>query len=204
MERYYETFGATWERQAYIKAAALDTESPLGKQFLSMMTPFVYRKSLDDQAVNEILAIRARRLQELNRKSSDEVNIKLDAGGIRDIEFYVQSLQLLYGGKIEILRTKSTLKTLEHLKQNKIIAAKDAAALTQAYLLLRRVESCLQMDNEAQTHILSANPTLLQQTACRMGWGRHDGAAEKLWNEVAQTRSVVLDLCLEVCRVKDT
>lgn len=199
MERYYEAFGATWERQAYIKAAALADHSPLSQEFLALMAPFIYRRSLDDAGVQEILAIRQRRLVEHQRKSANEVNIKLDAGGIRDIEFYVQSLQLLWGGRIPALRQRSTLAVLNTLPKHQLSSPQEAQTLSQAYLFLRRIESCLQMANEAQTHILSSDPKCLEQTARRMyGHQTQAKTGDELWHELARVRAIVLELCFKV------
>jgi len=125
MEHYYELFGMEWERQAYIKARVLYQKNKLGDQTVAMLTPFVYRKALDEKTIKNIWDMKAKIIQELQKKPLNGINIKLDEGGIRDIEFFIQGFQLLYGGKIEDLRDQNTISTLKKLKKTQTHQARD-------------------------------------------------------------------------------
>ena len=175
MEAYYSTFGADWERQAYVRANTLWQQSTLGTQFLQMMIPFVYRKSLEETDIKrivdvQILDTQTRVANELKTKKTDGLNIKLDRGGIRDIEFFIQGLQLIYGGRLAGLRSQNTLDALDALHKAGLVQTKPKTILETSYLFLRRVESALQMENEQQTHLLKSKPTERLKIARRLGY----------------------------------
>ncbi|MBI4651528.1 hypothetical protein HY745_09655 [Candidatus Desantisbacteria bacterium] len=115
MEKYYYSHGETWERQALIKARVAAGDRKLGKTFLKKIDGFIYRKYLDYQAIQEIKMLKNRIEQEVDKKELFEREVKLGYGGIRDIEFTVQFLQLLHGGENEILKNTNTLTTLKNL-----------------------------------------------------------------------------------------
>lgn len=198
MERYYETFGATWERQAYIKAEVAHDSGKLGSEFLQMMRPFIFRKSLGEEDVEEILAIRMRRLGEIHHRSQHDINVKLDEGGIRDIEFFIQSLQLLFGGRIPALRIKSSIPALRELMKQDLVSKADGDFLIAAYYFLRRIETAIQMENESQTHTLSTDETFLKRIACRIGWPLNQRPLGEMLDELHSIRARVKKLCLEI------
>ncbi len=156
-ETYYQSWGRTWERQAMIKARVSAGSETLGREFFAMMEPFIYRRSLDFEAIEEIKSMKNRINQTLKGKKSG--NIKLGFGGIREIEFFIQAYQLLFGGRDKELRTRGSLKALEVLKDKNIIAEEDYLCLSEAYIFLRHLENRVQITFGLQTHQLPENDT---------------------------------------------
>jgi [glutamine synthetase] adenylyltransferase / [glutamine synthetase]-adenylyl-L-tyrosine phosphorylase len=154
-ETYYQSWGRTWERQAMIKARVSAGSEALGREFFAMMEPFIYRRSLDFEAIEEIKSMKNRINQSLKGKKSG--NIKLGFGGIREIEFFIQAYQLLFGGRDKELRTRGSLKALEILKDKNIIVEEDYLCLSEAYIFLRHLENRVQITFGLQTHQLPEN-----------------------------------------------
>ncbi|HEX4620661.1 MAG TPA: bifunctional [glutamate--ammonia ligase]-adenylyl-L-tyrosine phosphorylase/[glutamate--ammonia-ligase] adenylyltransferase, partial [Myxococcaceae bacterium] len=153
MLQYYQSFGRTWERAALIKAHPVAGDDALGRELLDGLRPFIWRRSVDHGVVDELREMRAQ--IGLRGKASAE-DIKLGRGGIREIEFFVSSLQLLHGGKNPELRDRRTLRALRKLEQAGLIASPEADRLEDAYRFLRRVENRLQMLEERQAQSLPA------------------------------------------------
>jgi glutamate-ammonia-ligase adenylyltransferase len=153
-EIYYESWGETWERQALIKARVSAGSQSLGEEFIEMIQPFVYRKYLDFTAIEEIKKVKERINSELLLKKRNVDNLKLGYGGIREIEFFVQSFQLIFGGKIQSIIGTNTLITLEKLLEEKFITKDDFTKLTKAYIFFRELENRIQLSYGAQKHII--------------------------------------------------
>ncbi len=154
-ERYYEAEGRTWERAAFIKARPCAGDIAAGNAFLRGLTPFVWRKHLDFAAIQDAhdMRLRIRAHRGLNGALRVEGhNMKLGIGGIREIEFYAQTRQLIAGGRDVTLRDPTTLGALAALAAKGWIKADDAAALSDLYIAHRDVEHRLQMVGDAQTH----------------------------------------------------
>ena len=169
---YYESFGQNWERAALIKARVVAGDVEAGEEFLRQLSPFVWRKYLDFAAVADIHAMK-RRVHAFKGHGAVAVeghNIKLGRGGIRDIEFFAQTQQLIAGGRHPELRTRGTIETLERLAAGGWIAPGAAEDLTEAYLFLRRIENRLQMVGDQQTHIIPAEPEELDRVAKLSGF----------------------------------
>jgi glutamate-ammonia-ligase adenylyltransferase len=159
-ERYYEAEGRSWERSAYIKARAAAGDIAAGERFLETLQPFVWRRHLDFAMVQDTMDMR-RRIREhkgLIRKGGeiplDGHNIKLGAGGIREIEFFAQTRQLVAGGRDPSLRDRRTVKALVALARADWITRAQASELAELYAHHREVEHRLQMIDDAQTHLL--------------------------------------------------
>ena len=120
-EIYYESWGQTWERAALIKARPVAGDLSLGEEFLRSLVPFVFRKYMDFTSIEEIKGMKDRINQAAVRGRKGERDLKLGAGGIREIEFFVQAHQLIYGGKEPSLRLRGTLETLEALSRLRIV-----------------------------------------------------------------------------------
>ncbi|MDD9910861.1 MAG: bifunctional [glutamine synthetase] adenylyltransferase/[glutamine synthetase]-adenylyl-L-tyrosine phosphorylase [Ahrensia sp.] len=151
---YYEARGQNWERAAMIKARAAAGDLTTGEAFLRDLKPFIWRRYLDYAAIADIHSIK-RQLQSHRGYDSIEVpghNVKLGRGGIREIEFFVQTQQLIAGGRTEQLRGRSTLDMLDQLSALKWISAQVSDELTESYLFLRDVEHRIQMLRDEQTH----------------------------------------------------
>ena len=168
-ELYYGSWGDTWERAALIKARPVAGNRDLGKQFLERVAPFVYREYLDFTAIEEIQRMKTR-LEQERASTRGPLNLKYMMGGIREIEFFVQALQLIYGGKFRLLREWNTLRTLEQLETVGIIRAEDHRCLREAYITWRTLEHRLQMVHNEQTHSLPEVPEDLTRVAKAMGY----------------------------------
>ncbi len=171
-EHYYETKGQNWERAAMIKARAAVGDIQAGERFLTELQPFVWRKYLDYAAISDIHSIKR---QIHAHAGHGEVavaghDIKLGRGGIREIEFFAQTQQLILGGRIPMLREKRTLDALAALAQRKIITQEAASELSEAYRFLRTLEHRLQMVEDEQTHSLPKTGEGLDNIARFMGF----------------------------------
>ncbi|GGF53386.1 glutamate-ammonia-ligase adenylyltransferase [Azorhizobium oxalatiphilum] len=179
---YYEREGATWERAAYIKARPMAGDIAVGREYLSDLAPFIWRRVLDYQAISDVHAMK----REIHAFRGHEVvaveghNVKLGRGGIREVEFFVQTQQLIAGGRDRDLRSPRTLEALGALVEHRWIAAEVRDDLAEAYDFLRRVEHRLQMVADAQTHTLPEERAPLEAFARFMGYADRDGFAAAL------------------------
>ncbi len=158
-EAYYEAEGRTWERAAYIKARPCGGDIAAGERFLKALTPFVWRKHLDFVAIQDAhdMRLRIRDHRGLHGPIAVEGhNMKLGAGGIREIEFFTQTRQLIAGGRDPGLRDRTTVGGLAALAEKGWVPSDTATELTALYRAHREVEHRLQMVNDAQTHSLPA------------------------------------------------
>jgi len=168
-EIYYESWGLTWERAALIKARPVAGDLEVGEEFLRTVTPFVYRKYLDFTSIEEIQEMKERINLAASRAHRGDRDLKLGAGGIREIEFFVHAHQLIYGGKNKALRVRGTLEALSALAQQGIVPAEERAALSEAYVFLRSLEHRIQVHQERQTHVLPQREEDLHRLARTMG-----------------------------------
>ncbi|MDP2700133.1 bifunctional [glutamine synthetase] adenylyltransferase/[glutamine synthetase]-adenylyl-L-tyrosine phosphorylase [Thalassospira sp.] len=171
-ETYYETVGQNWERAAMIKARIVAGDYPAGNAFLDMLRPFVWRKHLDFLAIQDIHSIK-RQINAHKGGSTVTVaghNIKLGRGGIREIEFFAQTQQLIWGGREMSLRGRATCDTLRALTDFGQISAQVRDEMIAAYGFLRTVEHRLQMINDQQTQTLPDTDDGLAALACFMGY----------------------------------
>ena len=179
---YYGSIGQNWERAAMIKARPCAGDIAAGESVLKELSPFIWRKYLDYAAVADIEAMK----QQIHayRGHQDIAveghNIKLGRGGIREIEFFVQTQQLIAGGRHPELRGHGTLATLATLVEGGWIDAAARADLEAAYLFLRTIEHRLQMVADDQTHTLPADPAALERFARFAGYKDRDALAETL------------------------
>ena len=183
---YYESFGQNWERAALIKARIVAGDVEAGEAFLRELSPFIWRKYLDFGAIADIHAMK-RRVHAFKGHGSIAVaghDIKLGRGGIRDIEFFVQTQQLIVGGRHPELRTRGTIETLDRLAEGGWVAPLAAQDLTRAYRFLRRVENRLQMIGDQQTHVLPEEPQELARVAALAGFADADAFAAGLVKEL--------------------
>ena len=174
---HYESSALAWERAAFIRARACAGDLPAGESFLAAIRPFVWRKSLDFGAIAEIgrLTARIRQAKEGPARPGPGFNLKTGRGGIREVEFYAQTHQLIHGGRHPALRQRGTRAALDALAAAGIIDPADAQVLGDSYDRLRTLEHRLQMVLDQQTHALPADPAALDNVA-RLD-GLADGAA---------------------------
>ena len=168
--QYYETMGETFERFAMIKARPIAGDLDLGRRFLEMVRPFVYRKYLDHAAIEELARYKARSDREHAKAETGDRNVKVGRGGIREVELFTQVFQLIYGGTHTELQNPHTLSALETIHRLGFIDDTNRGELRDAYEFLRRLEHRLQVVQEGQTHTLSDEPVELLVTARRIGF----------------------------------
>ncbi|GHA80968.1 bifunctional [glutamate--ammonia ligase]-adenylyl-L-tyrosine phosphorylase/[glutamate--ammonia-ligase] adenylyltransferase [Cognatilysobacter bugurensis] len=157
MEQYFQREGRDWERYAWQKARPIAGDLDAGERFLEMLRPFVYRRYLDFGALDGLRAMKAAIAAEVARRELAD-DVKRGSGGIREIEFLVQALQLIHGGRDATLRARALRPALEALVATHHIDAEAGAMLAESYRFLRRVENRLQMLRDAQTHVLPESP----------------------------------------------
>ena len=186
---YYESRGQNWERAALIKARPCAGDIAAGERFLRDLSPFVWRKYLDYATVGDVHEMK-RQIHAYRGHGEIAVeghNIKLGRGGIREIEFFAQTQQLIAGGRHDELRCRGTVATLAALAAGGWIDAATRDELTEAYNFLRRVEHRLQMIADEQTHTLPSDPDALNKFARFLGFAGRDEFAATL---LAQLRTV--------------
>jgi len=189
-EIYYESWGQSWERTAMLKARPVAGSQELGEQFLEMMQPFVYRKYLDYTLIEDMKNMKQKIDASLTRSMEGETNLKLGRGGIREIEFFIQALQLVYAGKNPELRERNSLKALDTLLAARLISSDDHGRLSEAYRFLRTVEHRIQVVQERQTHNLPTKPDEILALSRRCGFIRQNGL-ERFHQELEQHRTNV-------------
>jgi glutamate-ammonia-ligase adenylyltransferase len=182
---YYETSGRTWERQALIKCRAIAGDLSLGHDFLDAIRPFVYRRYLSGSEIGEIKTMKRRIEQRTVSAGTAEVEVKTGRGGIRDVEFVVQFLQLLHGGEYPEVRHANTLVAMARLEQVGCLTAEERGIMEDTYRFLRRVEHRLQVMFDRQTHEMPRDPEEQRTLAVRLGyppashWEDRTGPAER-------------------------
>ena len=173
MEHYYQTHGREWERYALIKARVVAGDQPAGTELLARLKPFIFRRYLDYGMLEGLRTMKVLIEREIERKGVHN-NIKLGAGGIREIEFIGQALQLIRGGREPELQAREILTVLARLATGGHLTAQAMLELTAAYVFLRNVEHRLQMANDRQTHVLPVEPLEQRRLALAMGYASWD------------------------------
>jgi len=179
---YYESMGQNWERAAFIKARAAAGDVEAGEIFLKELQPFIWRKHYDFAALADVHSIK-RQIHAHKGHGVVAVNghdVKLGRGGIREIEFFVQTQQLILGGRYPALRGRSTLAMLDRLAETGWIEARARDELNEAYLFLRNVEHSLQMVEDRQTHALPATDEGVAAIGRMMGFAGYEDFAPAL------------------------
>lgn len=190
-EAYYEAEGRSWERAAYIKARPAAGDLAAGARFLQALTPFVWRRHLDFAAIEEAHAMRLRIRDHRGLHGPIEVaghNLKLGPGGIREIEFFTQTRQLIAGGREGALRPRETCTALRALAAQNWLPPEVAEELIDHYRALREVEHRLQMIADVQTHDMPTTPEGLARIAALCG--AEDDAA---WTQALKARLLRVD-----------
>jgi glutamate-ammonia-ligase adenylyltransferase len=181
-EAYYEGFGQNWERAAMIKARQVAGDAEAGGAFLKFLRPFIWRKSLDFAAIQDIHSIK----RQINaHKGGRQIavaghNVKLGRGGIREIEFFAQTQQLIWGGREPAMRCSGTIVALNALAAAGHTGTEVAEQLTEAYHYLRTLEHRLQMVDDKQTQTLPNDPRQLEEIAAFMGHADGEEFAREL------------------------
>ncbi len=178
---HYLLSGSSWERQALLKARGVAGDRNLATLFLNEVRPFVFRRFLDFQAIDEIRSMRDKILKEIGQKTGDvPEDVKLGIGGIREIEFIVQAFQLIYGGRYPELMESNTILCMEKLRKLKLIPLKVLKELRDAYIFLRRVEHWIQLDDNRQSSKIPRSTSDRRRLSCAMGFDTWDDFLKKL------------------------
>ncbi|HTF99032.1 MAG TPA: bifunctional [glutamate--ammonia ligase]-adenylyl-L-tyrosine phosphorylase/[glutamate--ammonia-ligase] adenylyltransferase, partial [Nitrospirota bacterium] len=185
-ETYYESWGQTWERSALIKARPVAGNDAVGREFLERISPFVYRKYLDYSAITEISDMKRKINLDVEQKGRMHRDVKLGYGGIREIEFIIQALQLLYGGRDRLLRERSSLRALHRLSLKGLISYEEQETLAKAYVFLRTVEHRIQLLDDLQSQTMPTDERELRLLARRVGYRTPGREAEQLLREYAE------------------
>lgn len=167
---YYAQFAQAWERQALIKARPVAGDEDLGRQFIEATRPFVFPRYFDDATLTEIRCIKGQTEEQVADRQETGIEVKLGRGGIRDIEFTVQMLQMLNGGRMPDLRTPQTLSAIRALEVRAHLTPFEATALASNYVFLREVEHRLQIEGGQQRHVLPNTEQELDRFARRLGY----------------------------------
>jgi glutamate-ammonia-ligase adenylyltransferase len=154
--QYYASRGETWERIAMLKAWPVAGDRALGARFISMIRPFIFRRTFDGNAISEVRRIKERINQKMSDRGLGRRNVKLGSGGIREIEFIVQSLQVSFGKRFPVIHKRNTLNALSALFKKMLLSEEEYSFLSAAYIFLRDVENKLQMVYDFQIHVIFA------------------------------------------------
>ena len=186
MESYYQYQGREWERYAMIKARVVAGDLEAGRELMSILRPFVYRRYLDFGVFESLREMHAMIRREVRRKGMAD-DIKRGPGGIREIEFLGQAFQLLRGGREPRLRVRPILSVLQTLAGLGLMPRETARMLQQAYVLLRHVENRLQVADDRQTHTLPTDET----ARARLAWSMGHAGWDDFINDMARVRARV-------------
>ncbi len=178
VEFYYQNYGQNWERQALLKARCVAGNEEVGEQFIKLVTPFTYRKYVDEVEIADVLRsidlMRNKYLIRLSTPEAKAADFKNGYGGIRDIEFFVQAVQMLYGGQYPEIKLSGTLVSLLRMHESHLLHSKDYAMLVTAYRFLRRVEHRMQMVGELQVYDLPKDQARQDLLAESMGYKTYE------------------------------
>jgi glutamate-ammonia-ligase adenylyltransferase len=167
-ERYYETWGRTWERAALVRARPVAGDLAFGARLMEALSPFVWRQSVDPRVVGEMASMLGQARAQAGGEAA--ADLKIGRGGIREVEFFAQGLQLVWGGREPGVRATNTIDALRRLRGRGLVSEREERELSDAYLFLRRLEHRVQFATGLQTHALPTEPDLLGRIARSLGY----------------------------------
>ncbi len=188
--RYYEIRGEDWERQMLIKLDFVCGSSKLYKQFTDFLQPYVYPASFSSSLKDQVKKMKSN----IERQNKDKDDIKLFTGGIRDIEFSVQALQLLNGGKNKDLQTGNTLEAIQKLTAKNLLKEDEKKIYEESYIFYRRIEHYLQLMNDTQTHLIPSDGELLNKLSSYLGFQNPDAFKIQLEQYRTSVRNIYNDI----------
>src|SRR5579862_197628 len=203
---YYETEGRTWERQAWLKGRAVAGDTELGNEILDRLQPFIFRRYLTNDSIADMQALKRQIELGVAKRGESEGEVKLGRGGIRDIEFTVQFMQLLFGSEHTSVRGGNTLRALFELKREGLILDTESVPLTNAYIFLRQIEHRLQLHGDLQTHLLPTDARVRRRIALSVGYADHveEAKPRKEKHNDAEAREISAQDAFEADRLKHT
>jgi glutamate-ammonia-ligase adenylyltransferase len=184
-ESYYESWGRPWERQAWVKARAVAGDLSLGDETLAVLAPFIWPRSSGADVIKHVHEL----MTKIRAELSDPDDVKVGPGGIREIEFFVQALQMVHG-RATAVRERGTMRALDKLLFAGVVSEAERRSLAEAYVFLRRVEHRLQLDGLRQTHALPSDEERRALMARRLGYAQ-PGDFER---DLARVRERVSDI----------
>ncbi len=194
VEIYYHTYGQNWERQALLKARPVAGDETIGERFMKIITPFTYRKYVDEVEIAEVLRtidhMRNQSLQAIKTPEQRKTNFKNGYGGIRDIEFFVQAVQMLYGGQYPEIKLSGTLVSLLRMHESGLLHSREFAFLADAYRFLRKIEHRLQMVAEQQVYELPKTPEEQRRLAESIRFPSYDSLFEHYEKNTQKVREI--------------
>jgi glutamate-ammonia-ligase adenylyltransferase len=183
---YYESRGEQWEKQMLIKLSYIGGSKELFSRFQSFVHSYVYSSSMQGSPLETINVMK----KNIEKHYNDSQNVKTTIGGIRDIEFSVQALQLLNGGKFKILRTGNTIEALENLHSLNLISQHEYETFVNAYIFYRKIEHYLQLMNNLQTHTLPANVQVQLQLSYFLKYSNYKNLIAEFNNSRKKVRAI--------------
>ena len=195
-EHYYEASTEAWERFAWLRARIVGGDNRLGEDLLQRLQPFIYLRSLSSDDLHRFIQIKND--MSANRQKTGSWNVKLGEGGIRDIEFFIQMLQIVNAHSHAVLKAQNTLAVLDNLVKLGFLSRDEGEKINNSYLFLRRLENRLQMYDEQQTHQLPDNPEQRKKIASSLGYGpvSRENTLELFEQQLAAHRKTA-GLCFE-------
>lgn len=188
--QYYDQLGRTWERQAWVKARFVAGDASLGGRVLTELEPWVYRRWLSRADISGIKALKRQIERRTAREGGDDRDVKHGRGGIRDIEFTIQFLQLLAGGDMPAVRTGSTLDAIRRLAEAGSLTDQEREILERSYTLLRMIEHRLQILYDRQTHRLPTTDEERGRLAVRAGFGAGPDGRDRMERALAEATTL--------------
>jgi glutamate-ammonia-ligase adenylyltransferase len=189
-EYYYSGYGETWERLALIKARGISRSGEVAYDFLRRHQPFIYPKNPTPDLLEQIANVKRRIERDVVGEEELHRDVKLGRGGIREIEFVVQTLQFIHGAHHAFLQDTSTLKALQALSELELLPRNDIVDLDRAYRFLRRTEHRLQIEAEQQTHTVPTTPEHLRRLALSLGFSSGQEFSKALEREMSGVRVI--------------
>ncbi len=193
---YYETRAENWERQMLLKLSFIGGNKKVYSKFQDLLLPFVFPSSIPEGIFESVRKMKS----EIENSAEGKYNIKKIAGGIRDIEFSVQLLQILNGKKIPELRTPNTLDAIEILKQHNLLTNKEADELKSNYVYYRKIEHYLQLVDDTQTHEIPQSGKVLAKLTNYFGFNN----PSEFLNDLNKRRKIVREIFNSIANVSDT
>jgi glutamate-ammonia-ligase adenylyltransferase len=184
--KYYEMRGEDWERQMLIKLDFIAGNESLYKSFYEFLKPYIYPSSISGSPKEQIKKMK----QNIEAHNKEKENVKLFKGGIRDIEFSIQALQLMNGGKYPELRTGNTLNAISLLFDKGLLKTKERKILSGAYIFYRRIEHYLQLMNDTQTHLIPEDDAILKKLSLYLGFKSTSDFKSKLLMHRKEVRNI--------------
>ncbi|MBW2272798.1 MAG: hypothetical protein JRG96_05975 [Deltaproteobacteria bacterium] len=189
---YYETWADAWEKAAFMKARPVAGDLELGWRAICAVDPMIYHSAKDYRGLESIRGLK-QKIEHARGSGGDGFNVKIDPGGIRDVEFAAQALQLLHGGRITQVRDRSTQGALGKLAEVGLLAPELTVKLLHTYRFLRRIENRIQMEAERQTHRVPKDEAGFRRLARAMGFVEPDGP-EVFRESLTQQRTLLREL----------